>query len=63
MAACQCKCGTEIWREYRFNGISPVPHYFNINILRSVGRIDAYRITHCPECGEQLRDDVLQVQE
>jgi hypothetical protein len=57
--ACRCKCGETIWREYRWNGLILAPRYFSPEVLQSVGKTDPYRITHCPGCGEQLREDAL----
>ena len=44
-----CKCGYPIFVEWIWNGFKYVPHYESEN----------GEITHCPQCGDELRPEIL----
>jgi hypothetical protein len=55
---CRC-CHTQICREYRFNGVTYVPEYYDDGVLQAAGAIEAYKITNCPGCGEWLTEEIV----
>ena len=50
-----CKCGFPVWITQRWNGFVWVNHYHDV----IKDGMSPHEITHCPDCGEQLRNEAL----